>query len=74
MKTIYKIFIIVGIVVPSLISNGYAICADESIKWWEPCNDTGNFTDGMYVKYSILIPALLVIIGGIIFVMFRRRK
>lgn len=62
---------------PLVISNVSAMCAADTMEWWEPCNDTGSYSDGIYIKYSILIPLLTVIIlviGIVSLVYWRKRK
>lgn len=75
MKT--RLLIIIALVlVPLSISNVSAICAAEALQWWEPCNDTGEFSDGIYVRYTILIPILIGIIlfSGIVLLFYRRKR
>ncbi len=63
--------------IPLIVPNVSAICAAEGMEWWEPCNDTGPYSDGIYVKYTILIPILIVAIlvsGIILLVYWRKRK
>ncbi len=60
-----------------IIPNASAMCAAEKMEWWEPCNDTGPFSDGIYVKYSILVPILTVIVlvlGIVSYVYWRKRR
>ena len=74
MKTRLLIIIVLTLA-PLSISNVSAICAAEALQWWEPCNDTGEFSDGIYVRYVILIPILtLASLSGIVLVFYRRKR
>ena len=71
------LIILVFALTPLIIPNVLASCSAEGMEWWIPCNDTGPFSDGIYIKYSILIPILTVIIfvlGIISLVYWRKRK
>ena len=75
MKT--RLLIITALaLVPLIIPNVSAMCAAEALQWWEPCNDTGEFSDGIYVKYTILIPILIVaiLLSGIFLLFYRRKR
>ena len=75
MKT--RLLIITALaLVPLSISHVSAMCAAETLQWWEPCNDTGEFSDGIYVKYTILIPILIVVtlLSGITLLFYRRKR
>jgi hypothetical protein len=75
MKT--RLLIITALaLVPLIIPNVLAMCAAEALQWWEPCNDTGEFSDGIYVKYTILIPILIVVtlLSGITLLFYRRKR
>lgn len=75
MKTRFSI--IIGIVLFSTFTNEvYAVCAAETLEWWEPCNDTGMFSDGIYIKYTVLIPIVIVaiLILGFLLLIYRRKR
>ena len=75
MKT--RLWIIVALaLVPLIIPNVLAMCAAEALQWWEPCKDTGEYSDGSNVKYTILIPILIVVtlLSGITLLFYRRKR
>lgn len=61
---------------PLIMPNVSAMCAAEGMEWWTPCNDTGPYSDGIYVKYSILIPIIIavILVSSIVFLIRRKRK
>jgi|CXWL01.1.fsa_nt_gi hypothetical protein len=74
MKT--RLLIIIVLASISFIPNVSAMCAAEALEWWEPCNDTGEFSDGVYVRYALLIPILimLILLSGFVLLVYRRKR
>ena len=73
----FVILLILIALPPLIIPNVSSVCAADGMEWWMPCNDTGPYSDGIYVQYSILVPILTVIIlvmGVISLVYWRKRK
>lgn len=67
-----RFLIIIGILLLSIFPNKvYAMCSSIGFEWWMPCNDTGMFSDGIYIKYSILIPIVIAVILILSFVLLR---
>ena len=74
MKT--RLLIIIGIVFFSTFTNeSYAMCAAETLQWWEACNDTGlsNALPLNPILMSVLfVVGIFASIAGI--VIWRKRK
>ena len=66
---------IVVVLVPLITPNASAMCAGP-LEWWEPCNDTGPYSEGIYEKYTILIPALtgILLVSGIVLLIYRKKE
>lgn len=75
MKTGIIVLIVTGIILSSTFTNEvYALCASETLEWWESCNDTGMFSDGIIIKYAILFPIIIVTILILGFILFWRKR
>ena len=61
-----------------MISDASATCAAGTLEWWEACNDTGpkNALPLHPVLLFLVIPVITIgsIIGGLVFVIRRKRK
>lgn len=61
-----------------MISDVLAMCAAESLEWWEACNDTGpeNTLPLNPVLLFIVFPIVIIgsIVGGLVFAIWRKRK
>jgi hypothetical protein len=71
------LWMIIGLaLVPLITPNIIAMCAAEGMEWWEPCNDTGPYSDGFYIKYSILVPIIFVaiLVSGIVLIIYWRKR
>jgi len=77
MKT-RPLIIVALALVPLSISHVSAMCAAETLQWWEPCNDTGP-TNALPLNPMLLsvMFAIVLIIGitvAVIFIIRRKRK
>ncbi|BDQ30570.1 hypothetical protein NZNM25_07890 [Nitrosopumilus zosterae] len=77
MKIIFLILIVFSFI-PFIIPNVFAICAAETLEWWEVCNDTGP-ENALPLHPVLLFMVILVItigsiIGGLVFVIRGNRK
>ncbi|MCE2506709.1 MAG: hypothetical protein J4F36_09660 [Nitrosopumilaceae archaeon] len=77
MKTRLLIIIVLSLI-PVIIHDVSAICAAETLEWWEACNDTGpeNALPLHPVLLFLVIPIVIIgsTIGGLVFVIRRKRK
>ena len=74
MKT--RFLIIIGIIFFSaLTSESYAMCAAESLEWWEACNDTGpdNALPLNPILLFMVFP-IVIILGVAGFIFWIKRK
>ena len=75
MKTILLIIIVLALA-PLSIANVSAICAAETLQWWEACNDTGS---NNVLPLNPVLMLILYVIGiftviVIVFLIWRKRK
>ena len=60
-----------------MMPNIFAMCAAESLLWWETCSDAKGFSDDVHIKNTILFLVLILTIpflGIILLVYWRNRK
>ncbi|MGY5149554.1 MAG: hypothetical protein ACW9W3_05775 [Candidatus Nitrosopumilus sp. bin_68KS] len=77
MKT--RLLIIISLaLIPLNITNVSALCAADTLEWWEACNDTGpeNALPLNPLLLFVVFPIVIIgsIIVGLIFVIRRKRK
>ena len=64
--------------VPLVFPNASAVCAAETLEWWEACNDTGpeNALPLNPLLLFVVFPTVIIgsIIVGLVFAIRRKRK
>ena len=77
MKTRLLIIITLSLI-PMIVPNVLAMCAAGTLEWWEACNDTGpeNTLPLHPLLLFLVIPVIIIgsVIGGLVFVIRRKRK